>query len=269
MKSPDNKRILGFRQFLVDELQKRQKRNSSYSMNAFARDIGLTSSRLSEILNSKVGMSEARAKQIAERLLLPESEKNYFIDLVQSEHGRSSMAKKAAQARLHERFVGARKIEREEFFLISDWHNLALLELLNVKGVRHSVEEFARRLGLQEEVVRQTLERLLRLGYIVEEGARWVPSEPDTTTDADIPSKAIQKYHQQILGKAQEALQMDAVEDRDFSSLIFAMNKKQIAYAKDRIRSFRRSLVKELEEMTDKDSVYCLALQFFSVVEKK
>lgn len=91
-----------FRRFLMNELSQRQKRNVSYSMNAFARDLGLSSSRLSEILSGKVGISEDRAVKIADRLQLSESDKAYFVDLVQSEHSRSEVGKRAARARLQE-----------------------------------------------------------------------------------------------------------------------------------------------------------------------
>ncbi|NUN06175.1 MAG: DUF4423 domain-containing protein [Bdellovibrio sp.] len=269
VKNKQKAKTTGFRQFLTDELVRRQKRNPSYSMNAFARDLGLSSSRFSEILNTKVGISESRAAQIADKLQLSEKEKNYFIDLVQSEHARSAVAKKAALGRLRERFAGARKIEKQEFFLVSDWHNLAFLELLNVKGIRHTVNDFASYLGLREEIVQQTLERLTQLGYIAKEGDVWVATEPDTTTDTDIPSEAIRNYHKQILVKAQVALERDPVDERDFSSLVFAMDRGQIGYAKERIREFRRSLVKELEDTSEKDSVYCFSLQFFNLLEKK
>lgn len=134
---------IGFRDFLLEELARRQKRNALYSMNAFARDLGFSSSRLSEILNTKVGISESRAADIAEKLHLSDSETKYFIDLVQSEHGRSLVTKELARARLRERTVGARRIKQEEFFLVTEWQIFALLELLNVKNISHTIESFA------------------------------------------------------------------------------------------------------------------------------
>ncbi len=266
---PGNRNFLDYRQFLVDELQRRQKRNPAYSLRAFSRDLGIGSSRLSEIINSKVGLSEDRAVIIAEKLQLADAEKSLFVDLVQGEHARSSLAKQAALKRVRDRMLQARKIEKEDFSLISDWYNLALIELLNVDGLEHSVESFAKRLGIRETVIAETIERLKHLGYIGMRDGRWIPTEPETTTDKDIPSMAIREYHRQILDKAKSAIEDVPLEKRDFSSAVFALNSKQLQYAKERIHAFRRSLVKDLEEMPDKDGVYCLSLQFFELTGKQ
>lgn len=259
--------FLDYRQFLIDELQNRQKRNPAYSLRAFSRDLGIGSSRLSEIINGKVGVSEERAVNIAQRLQLPEVERALFVDLVQSEHARSNIARQAAQARLQARSLGSKKIETDEFAFISEWYNLAMLELLYIDGLEHSVEVFAETLGIDTESVEEALEGLLRLGYITRQGDRWIPSEEAMIINEENPS-IVQYYHGQILDKAKEALQ-ESKEKRDFTFAVFALNSEQVEYAKARIREFRRSLVTELEEIPGKNGVYCLSLQLFELTEKK
>ncbi len=257
-----------YRDLIVDEFRRRQKRNAAYSLRAFSRDLGLSSSRLSEVINGKVGISEVRADGIANKLRLNTNEKSLFVDLVQSEHGRSRMTKTAALTRIKARMLQSRAMNDDEFQFISDWHNLALIELLNVPGVEHSVASFSKKLGLTEEVVRETLDRLQRLGHIAPEGDRWVPVDVESTTTFDIPSKAIRNFQTQVLNLAQRTLEERDVAERDLSSLIFAFNSQQMVYAKERIREFRRTLVKELEDIGEKDSVYCLSVQFFELTEK-
>lgn len=268
-KSTGNRNFLDYRQFLVDELQRRQKRNPAYSLRAFSRDLGIGSSRLSEIVNGKVGLSEERAVVIAQRLQLAESEKALFVDLVQSEHARSNIARQAAQSRLQARLAGARDLNTEEFSLISDWQNLAFMELLYVEGLEPSVKAYADRLGIREEVIQETIDRLSRLGYIKHEDGRWIPEHLGMVTSSPSPSSAIRTYHAQILEKAKQALVEQPIERRDFSSVLFALNSQQMNYAKQRISEFRRTLVTELEGMPGKDSVFCLSLQFFEITESK
>ncbi|WP_413288316.1 TIGR02147 family protein [Bdellovibrio sp. HCB337] len=256
---------MDYRRFLKNELQKRQMKNRSYSMRAFSRDLGVASSRLSEILNGKVGLSERRASSIADRLELGTEEKNLFIDMVESEHSRSAVVRAAAGQRLKARFMEASVLGEEEESLLSDWHHLAILELLNVERLEHSVTAFAKRLKVEESSVAASIEVLTRLGYIAHDGHRWTPTEPDSTTTTEIPSKAIRDYHTQMLEKAHAALHEKSVKERDFSSMVFAMNKEQLDHAKLRLQEFRRTLVKELESIPGKDSVYCLSLNLFSL----
>lgn len=268
-KSREVRKFLDYRQFLVDELQRRQKKNPAYSLRAFSRDLGIGSSRVSEIIHAKVGLSEERAVEIAQRLQLAEAEKALFIDLVQSEHARSNIAREAAKTRLKARFTSARNVTASDFHLISDWHNLALMELLNLDDLEHNTEIFAQKLGLRAEVVIETIERLIQLGYIRQHEGRWQAIESGMTAASEVPSSAIRSYHSQILDKAKKALHEKPMEERDFSSIVFALNSSQMDYVKNRIKEFRRTLVTELEEAPGKDGVFCLSLQFFEMTEKK
>ncbi|MFM6930466.1 MAG: TIGR02147 family protein [Bdellovibrio sp.] len=269
MKKRSSKTSLDYRKVLLQELQTRQVRNPSYSMSAFSRDLNINPSRMSEILNGKVGLSEERAAFIAEKLKMTANERALFIDLVQSEHARSNLARIAAQKRVRDRLLNSRHISQTDFSVISEWYNLALIQLLDVEGIEHSAESFAKHLGISEDEARKALKQLEQQKYIERKGDHWSPSTPDTTTDVDISSKAIQHYNKQILDKAKEKLQATPVEKRDFSSVVFACNSEQMSYAKERIESFRRSLMKDLEEMAGKDAVYCLSIQFFELTEKK
>ena len=75
-----------YRSILKDELLRRIRQNPRYSLRAFARDLRLSPSRLSEVLSGKQGLSRQAAKAITERLGWRGSEAERFIDLVESQH---------------------------------------------------------------------------------------------------------------------------------------------------------------------------------------
>lgn len=259
---------MDYRRFLKEELYKRQQKNRAYSMRAFSRDIGIASSRLSEILHGKVGLSEKKAAALADRLELDESTKHLFIDMVESEHSRSAVVRAAAEIRVKARFMQVPILKENEMDLLNEWHHLAVLELLLVENLEHSVPAFARRLKLPEEAIEKSIDQLTQMGFLKREGHRWIATEPDSTTTRETPSATIRKFHEQMLGKAQEALHKQSIDQREFSSMVFAMNSNQLAYAKEKLREFRRSLVKELESIPGKDKVYCLSLNMFSLTEE-
>ncbi|MBO9665773.1 MAG: TIGR02147 family protein [Bdellovibrio sp.] len=250
---------------MSEELRKRQRKNPSYSLRAFARDLGVSASRLSEVLNSKVGLSDSRAAAIADRLQLPEDDKAFFIDLVQSEHARSPITKKMALSRVKARLLDKNTILDKHFSLISDWHNLAVLELLEMQGIEHTYEGIARQLGITLSEAQLTIDRLKHVGLVKEDHGQWKVSETESTTSVDVPSDAIQSFHAQMLNRAIRALKKDPVERRDFSSVVFTLNSTQLEYAKSRISEFRRILSRELSEMDGKDKLYSLSIQLFEL----
>lgn len=73
------------RVILQQTLQSKQKKNSRYSLRAFARDLRVSPSFLSEVLNGKYGISRQLARQIAERLGFDAKESAHFCELADLE----------------------------------------------------------------------------------------------------------------------------------------------------------------------------------------
>lgn len=260
---------MDYRRFLKEELHKRQQKNRAYSMRAFSRDIGIASSRLSEILHGKVGLSEKKAAALADRLELDEATKHLFVDMVESEHSRSAVVRAAASLRVKARFLDAPELKESEMNLLTEWHHLAILELLTVDGLEHSFAAFAKKLKVSDAEVESSVQQLTAMGFIKQENGKWIATEPDSTTTTEIPSATIRQYHTQMLEKARIALEEQAIQKRDFASVVFAMNANQMEYAKQKMQEFRRTLVKELEGIPGKDAVYCLSVNMFSLTEEK
>ena len=89
-----------YRSFFKAELERRQARNPRYSLRSFARDLGFSAPRLSDVLRGRYGISRAAAFDLATRIRLSEVDRAYLCDLVESEHGRSRFTREAARARL-------------------------------------------------------------------------------------------------------------------------------------------------------------------------
>lgn len=70
-----------FSDLIRDQFHIRALKNPSYSLRAFARDIGLSSGGLSDILTKKSGLSESKAQIIAEKLFTNTEERSFFCKL--------------------------------------------------------------------------------------------------------------------------------------------------------------------------------------------
>lgn len=251
-----------YRDFLYEEFKKRRDKNSSYSLRAFARDLEINPSRLSEIMNGKVGLSDTKGAELADRFGLAPKEREYFLDLIRAEHARSSLAKREARERVRKYLLEGRTLTESEMNVASDWRCLAALELIGIPEIQTTIEGFANLLVLPAHEVEAVIHRLSMAGRIDTTQARWTlkPSE-------DVPTDVLgtKTFHSQMLKRARRSIHQDPHHENEFSSMIFAMSAAQMSYAKDRLREFHANLINELQAMPGKDKVYGLSLQLFEV----
>lgn len=256
-----------YRLILREELEMRCGKNPRYSLRAFARDLGITSSRLSEVLSGRYGLSRGAAQKVAQQLGWSDSEVNLFCDLVDAEHARAKQTRESARARLASSPPGYQQLTLDAFQVISDWYHYAILELVAVEGFVNTPRWIAQRLNLSDHVVIAAVERLKRLELLEEKNGRLVATDAFTATPSDMPSSALKKFHQQLLEKALTALHLQSVEERDITHLVLAVDRAQLKDAKETIRKFRRSFDARYGRAQKKNSVYCLGITLFKLEE--
>lgn len=108
-----NQGVPDYRIILRSELAERCKHNPNYSLRAFARDLGIAPSRVSEILSGKQGLSRKAALSIAERLGLSTEEAEAFADLVDCRHCRTLDGRERARRRLGVRPFRNRELQQD------------------------------------------------------------------------------------------------------------------------------------------------------------
>lgn len=259
------KKFKTFEGYLSNVLETRQLKNPAYTISAFARQLGLPPSRLSEILKGKIGISVKRAMDIADILKLSEKDKEFFINLVQAEHDRNPLQRQKAQDKISDFYDKYAALEEGK---ISNWYHLALLELIGLDENLGN-EQLASRLGLSEVIAENSINELLAMGAISKSQTAngFTIVDANRETAMDIPSESVKQLNEQILGKAAQELRLQDVSNRDFSIAVFGFNKEQLPLAKERIKQFRRDFMKEFESAPHKDSVYSMSLQFFELTQ--
>ncbi len=248
---------------LLNELERRKRKNPAYSLRAFARDLEIPAPKLSEILRGKKGMSAQRGKKIALMLGLSEVETRLFLDLVESRHGRSQRERTAALKRLKTRW-SEYELSLETFEVISGWHHFALLELTELDG-RWDRVRMAEALGLSQNIVDQAIGRLMHLGLLEEKKESLHQTKESLVTSRDIPSRAIREYHNQILGEAQKALETTPVERRDFSALTFSFDQSRMAEVKEFLEEMQNQFEEKFKGGKKVSDVCVFAYQVFPV----
>ncbi len=271
MTDPAEPTIPDYRNLLLEEFARRSQANSRYSLRAYARDLRLSPSRLSEIFAGKNGLSTQNAASVAKLIHLNDEEVSWFCDLVAAKHARSEAARSQAARRVRLRLDGPVEtlLKRDAFRYIADWYFLALVELIGTADFRSDPEWIAKRLGISTLVARDAVLTLKRLGIVAEkENILRVVGEFRTTTES-VPSKAIRKFHSQMILKAEKALQNQPVEERDISCIVMPISTDDLPVARKMIQDFRRELNRVLgASEKPKTEVYSFSVQLFKLTEK-
>jgi len=88
------------------------------------------------------------------------------------------------------------------------------------------------------------------------------------TTTYDVPSKAIQKYHNTSLDKVKDALEGVEVELRDIASTMFLMSPDKMESLKEELKAIRRKLVSSIEDNNENSEAFLLNISVIPISKR-
>lgn len=232
-----------FRIRLQEEFSRRVRANERYSIRAFALQLGINSSTLSQILSGKRKLTDFKINLLYRKMGLP--------DLGTGEGVQSEFS----------------TLDLDSFAVISDWYHFAILDLALLKTFKSDVKWIARKLNIQIHEAQMAIDRMLRLGLLVQkEGRLCKGSQFYSNYTEGVTSAALKEYQRQVITKALQAVDQCPQERKDITSMTIAANSKKLKAAKEKIKKFRRELCTFLED-EESDSVFHFALQLYPVTE--
>ncbi|WP_413612286.1 TIGR02147 family protein [Bdellovibrio sp. HCB-110] len=256
-------------EFLQAEFMRRLKKNPSYSLRAYARDLEMNSSLLSEVLNNKRGISQKTLLKLSEKFRMTKSHQEIFNDLFLAQSSKSQNIKKNAQDRLKKSREKHRikRLDKQTFKILSDWYHAAILELTEITEFKNDSAWIAKKLGISTQQAEDAIERLLQVGLIQEVNGT-LKAQPDIVlTNSETTFEAIKQFHRQTLQKAALSFEKDAPAEREFNSMILAIPKEELPELKKQIQIFMQKFWQGLADKP-KDDLYCMNIQFFPVARK-
>lgn len=218
--------------FLYDVLLKRQEKNSKYSLRAFARDLGISPGRVSEMLHGRRLPGRDLTLRISRSLKLSESETEDIFRLIR----RQKLAFREKG--------GARQLLADEYALVADLECYGLLMLMGTEGFRSDVDWLAKRLNISTTRVQNILDRLERLQLIGRRGAGYERLQHRVTSSHEVPSDVVKESHVNVLKHAMDSIYSVDLARRDITSITIPADPDKMAQAKEEIRTFRRRMAK-------------------------
>ena len=121
-----------------------------------------------------------------------------------------------------------------------------------------------------KEQISDAISRLLKLGLLgIDKEGRYFDVDENVNTASEIPNISIRKFHKQVISKALVALETQDLEQRDFSSNLFAIDLNDLDEMKKNIKCFRRNLTSKASKSEKKNALYALNIQFFRIDTKE
>lgn len=255
--------------YLNDELVKRTSINRAYSLRAFAKSLSLSSGELSEILRGVRKLSLKSALKISKAMGLTSTETRHLLSLVEKEQGRILTNNIDTSKKQY----NETKLSADQFDIISEWYHFAILNLAECDDFEWSYTYISKKLNIKAYEVKVAIEKMINVGLITKTEKKsgeihYKISENFIMSTEGIPSKAIRNYHKQILNKAIESLDFQAIEERDISGIGIAIDKKDLASIKKDISEFQDLLVEKYSKGL-KERVYQLEIALFALSEEK
>ncbi len=257
------------RHYLKFEFEARKKRRPHYSLRAFARDLDLSPSALSEYLNGKLTFSEERVLQVCKKIQLKTIQKEHWLDLIKMESSSSKADREVAAAKVRARSSQEKgTIALDLFQVVSDWYHFALLELIDVNPEYQDHKAASKALGINVKTVKESWERLIQVGLAEKQDGIYKASTLATFAGEDVPSAALRNFHAGLISKALIAQEEQPIDKKEFVSIVFSFRKEDLKSIKDEVYKFQVDLTNKYAQKKNKDSVYCLSTQLFNLVEE-
>lgn len=247
--------------FIEHEFKKRKSNNPSYSLRAYAKNLGISPAILSQILNGKKELTPKVLSTIAPKLNLDNDIYSSFLDKqvkVKKERNIKSVDKNEM-----------RKLDMETFNVISDWYHYAILELFYLDDFESDINWIAKKLKLSVIEVEKAIENLKSVRLINEEDGQLVPTDDYTVIDEyHFTSMAMRERQKQVLKLSAKKIEELNTNYRDHSSITITIDPALIPEIKDKIKVFRRSLGNFIAKNSKNNkAVYEIQISFFPITE--
>lgn len=248
---------------LKTTLSQRQKSNPHYSLRAFARDIDVHPSTLSQIFKGTRPLPLKDSQKVISKLSLGPKEKTLFLESLFKT--KTKLDSISLNQDSDDRFM----LDESYFKVIAEWEHYAILTLFDVEGFSCEHHEIAKRLNLTPTRVEVVLNNLITSGLLTQdENKNFIKSQPRVRTTEDTTSHALQQSHIEALEMGIQKIKDIEVDFRDFSSITLAMDLEKLTEAKTIIREFRQKMAALLRD-GNKTDVYQLAIQFYPLTQIK
>lgn len=258
--------------FLSAVFHNRQSKNSSYSLRAFARSLGVAPSYLLCLLDGTRVLSLNRAQVISERLNLSASDTFYLTSLVGLERARSDSEREPLRCRLRafKQKQTRSRIGKKSFSILSRWYFPAIIAAIDTNDGPATVEGVASKLNLDVEQVVYAIKALSQNGWVKQNSdGSWSREIEHVLLKSETSDEMLRAYHVEMLKLTEKNLTIQPPGRRVTRTETLAINPEQIPKIKEMVEEFIEQLIAMAQEGDKRSEVFHLGLNFFKLENTK
>jgi uncharacterized protein (TIGR02147 family) len=258
--------------YLKEDFLEKTKKNSAFSMRAYAKQLGIAPSTLCQVLKGQRNLSTDMLHGMAQRLGLTDTDAQYFVLVGELDSSKNPERRCQLMERLNsfrEQPFKEQQLDLDYFRSISDWYHFAILQLTRVQN-KMSASSIAKSLGISKVEADLAMERLIRLG-MMEETAPGQYSQTPVHYKAESRTRnaALNKFHKQYLDKSLTALDEQKPDERVSGSETFAISEKSF----QEVEQLTKDYLKKIAEISNRDqnptSVYHCQVNAFKLTKNE
>lgn len=255
------------RSYLKTAYEERAERRPSYSKRAFARDLQMSPSSLTDFFSGRCSLSEDRLNRLSVLLKLEPEQEKHWKDLLVRSFSKNQPDKLKAEARIKARFKSVKAQKAiDEYRITEKWECWAYLDLLDIDTQAQDDLYAAEWLNVTLEEFTEIKTSLIDVGLITKQAdSTYMRSELVNVFGGEKSSNAVRTYHRRLLHKAEIALEEHPFGTRFFSSSIFTISEDK---AKALFLEIEKKVYDQLVSASaepNPDSVYCFGFQLYNL----
>jgi len=249
-------------EILQDALAERTRKNPAYSIRALARDLDVSHSFLSQVLNRRRALSVRKAVELSRSLGMSTPLAHRFLEAVAAEK-RDVPGAAGPRRRLDPIHV----LEAERFRAVSSWYHVAILDLTYLEGFRPDPAWIARRLGIRPHEARAAIRRLLALGLLAARDGSLSKAHGSLAVRPGRSQSGVRQFHREMIQKGVDSLR--ATDDaryarRSIVGSTMPVDPSRLGSAKRMIEAFQKKLIRHVSGGR-RTALYQLNIQFFEL----
>lgn len=263
-----------YRKFLKDLYQfQKSKSPHQFSFRILSDRAGLGSPNyFLMVMEGARNLSSKMIPRFADALRLESQQHLFFEHLVHFTQAKSVVQKDLHFQKMLEfrQYRNAAKIGSDQYAYFSNWYCVAIREMVDLPHFQENPKWIARALTppISEKQAKVALRLLQNLKLIHRnEQGRLAQKNAHLATDEVISALSVYQFHEQMIQKGLEALQLPSNE-REISSMTLALSKTELPNLKKKIYQFMYDLQAWLSSLPEKpDEIYQLNFQLFGLTQ--
>lgn len=260
-----------YRAYLEHHFQEKAKNFPAFSYRSFSLKAGFSSPNFVRmVVLGKRNLSVEGIDMLANYLNLKDKEKEYFKNLVlfnQSSSQEESF-KYFEKLCLIKSFLEIKKIDYSCYRYFSNWYLPVIRELVLLDEFQEDAKWISEKLNKEISIseAKDAIDFLLENQFLKrDKNERLQQNNQTLSTDNDIKSMSLLKFHQEMIKKAYKSLNSTPFQFRDISSITVSIDYDKFIEFKNKLQKLREEFVVDLSQSHKKETVYQLNMQFFNL----